>query len=251
MHDGDEILARFHSVLVAEISEHRPDYLQGPFTVAEIYQTLIPYRMHRDRLGVEMNGDYEHVLLRLLSGEGGFLRIESEVAQKEIAEELESNHPDTSIFREFAAVDVRLEPEAIGEIASAPPSDVQEAAGESADEAAEETADTDGSALEDPGEAELELELADDEDDTEEEEEELVDQAVETEVATPAEDAETVDGSSDVECHWCDEALPERDGMKFCPHCGKGLFSRPCPSCGTVLESNWRFCVTCGAEVGA
>ena len=54
-----DVLARFHQALVEEIRSQRPEYLDGPFTVAEIYQNLVPYGSHRDRIGVEMNGDYE------------------------------------------------------------------------------------------------------------------------------------------------------------------------------------------------
>jgi len=105
-----DTLDRSHQVLLQEISESRPEYLTKPFTVAEIYQNLVPYRSHRDRIGVEMNGDYEDILLRLLAGEGDYLVLDSEVARREIHEELESPNPNTGLFRDFAAADVRLNP---------------------------------------------------------------------------------------------------------------------------------------------
>ena len=86
--DTSELLSRFHRALVREIREVRPDYLVESFTVAEIYQNLVPYRSHRDVIGVEMNGDYEDALLRLLAGEGDYLFLESDVARREIREEL-------------------------------------------------------------------------------------------------------------------------------------------------------------------
>ncbi len=99
---------RFHEVLVDEIRRTAPEYLNQPFTVAEIYQSLIPYRTHRDRLGVEQNGDYEAMLLRLLGGEGELLELESEAAQSRIRRELEGKNPNTGLYREYAAVQVRL-----------------------------------------------------------------------------------------------------------------------------------------------
>ena len=108
MNGMGEVLRRFHQILVEEISDKRPEYLDGPFTVAEIYQNLVPYGTHRDRLGVEMNGDYEDALLRLLAGEGGYLALESEHALKQLREELEAANPNTGLYREFAAVDARL-----------------------------------------------------------------------------------------------------------------------------------------------
>jgi hypothetical protein len=103
-----ELLERFHRALIEEIQMQRPEYLTGPFTVAEIYQNLVPYGSHRDRIGVHMNGDYEDALLRLLAGEGGYLVLESEPALRELRAELETPNPNTGLYREFAAVDVRL-----------------------------------------------------------------------------------------------------------------------------------------------
>lgn len=105
---SNQVLERFHRALIEEIQTQRPEYLTGPFTVAEIYQNLVPYGSHRDRIGVEMNGDYEHALLRLLAGEGGYLVLDSEPALEAIRAECDSGNPNTGLYREFAAVDVRL-----------------------------------------------------------------------------------------------------------------------------------------------
>jgi hypothetical protein len=113
--DPNDVLRRFHRALVREIQANSPEHLSAPFSVAEIYQNLVPYRTHRDEIGVEMNADYEHALLRLLAGEGDFLTIESRTARQEIREELESPNPNTGLYRDFAAADVRLNPEKIDE----------------------------------------------------------------------------------------------------------------------------------------
>jgi Double zinc ribbon len=120
MSQGD-VLERFHRALVEEIRNRHPDYLHAPFTVAEIYQNLVPYGTHRDRLGVEMNGDYEDALLRMLAGEGGYLLLESEHALRDLREELRSTNPNTGLYREFAALDVRLNPERVLSPPFAPP----------------------------------------------------------------------------------------------------------------------------------
>ena len=44
MSDDTSILERFHRALVEEIQTQRPEYLTGPFTVAEIYQNLTPHQ---------------------------------------------------------------------------------------------------------------------------------------------------------------------------------------------------------------
>ena len=107
---SNHVLESFHRTLIEEIQMHRPEYLTGPFTVAEIYQNLVPYGSHRDRIGVQMNGDYEDALLRLLAGEGGYLILESEPALRDLREELRTPNPNTGLYREYAAVDVRLNP---------------------------------------------------------------------------------------------------------------------------------------------
>ena len=112
-----DTLGRFHRVLLQEIAESWPEYLTQPFTVAEIYQNLVPYRSHRDLIGVEMNGYYEDILLRLLAGDGDYLLLDSEVARREIRQELENASPNTGLFRDFAAADVRLNPDRVLEAA--------------------------------------------------------------------------------------------------------------------------------------
>jgi hypothetical protein len=57
MHSQTRPIDHFIRVLLEEIERTAPHSGDEPFTVAEIYQSLIPYRTHRDRLGVEMNGD--------------------------------------------------------------------------------------------------------------------------------------------------------------------------------------------------
>jgi hypothetical protein len=254
--DPQEVLRRFHRALLREIRATNPEYLNSPFTVAEIYQHLVPYRTHRDELGVEMNADYEHALLRLLAGEGDYLTIESRSARQEIREELESPNPNTGLYRDFAAADVRLNPEKVdeglGADGSSPASDLdegekegsggpEEAAEEvvsgvnpvevSEDDHVEESAEADG--LVDGGEEEM----------TSEEEhvpEGEAEAAEEEQVATkPPPDT----------CPWCRESLPDRPNMKFCPFCGSNVQLAPCPECGEELELDWRFCIACGTEV--
>jgi hypothetical protein len=215
----DQVLERFHRVLVEEIEAHRPEYLEAPFTVAEIYQNLVPYGTHRDRVGVEMNGDYEHALLRMLAGEGEYLVLESGAALRALREELDSTNPNTGIYREYAAVDVRLNPEQTGAAVSDPEPATEEAP--------------------------LDVEPVD---------EDPVDDLVPVgnlapvapveEVASTA--AEQGEGDS---CSWCRAVLPERPNLNFCPFCGTDVNLVPCAECGGEVEPGWRFCIGCGTEI--
>ena len=204
-------LERFHQALVEEILRTRPLYLSEPFTVAEIYQNLVPYRTHRDRIGVEMNGDYEDVLLRLLAGEGEYLLLESDHARREIKDELGSPNPNTGLYREYAAADVRLNPirmpRDFGTVEPVAPHDPATTEGPSRE----------GGDLPAP-----------------------------IEVEAPA----AARGDPLTACLWCREPLPLRETLNYCPFCGADLHTIPCPNCGEELEVEWRFCVACRTEVG-
>lgn len=281
------IVERLYEALVAEVRRTRPELLQESFTVAEIYQNLIPYRTHRERVGAEMNGDYEHALLRLLAGEGGYVTLESDAAQSRFEEELNSIHPDTGVYRNFAACEVRLHPERLEDLGVSPGS------GETTEGPSASGDDGEGEAVGSPdgNESEADHHEAPDPDRPED--------GVELdlgppEVSGPEIAAETANGSErpeegadvamagdgdgsrgsreDVEagealeepaslpegiddggqpggtCLWCRESLPDRDDLRFCPFCGSSVDLRPCPECGAEVESDWIFCVACGAE---
>ena len=209
MSQANQLLERFHRALLEEIQSQRPEYLTGPFTVAEIYQNLVPYGSHRDRLGVQMNGDYEDALLRLLAGEGGYLILESEHALRDLREELRAPNPNTGLYREYAAVDVRLNPSVLDMTIPDLPSTAE--AHSMADSAPE-------------GDDVVPL---------------GVDPFVAEEQEKPLARA----------CLWCRAELPARDNLNFCPFCGTDLKVVPCGKCGEELDPSWRFCVACGTEV--
>jgi len=226
MSESNHILERFHRALIEEIQTHRPEYLTGPFTVAEIYQNLVPYGSHRDRIGVEMNGDYEDALLRLLAGEGGYLILESEPALRDLKAELDTPNPNTGLYREYAAVDVRLNHTYLDLSAAA----IQESA-----DLMDELNARDPISMADlaPSEA-----VADDL--------AIVPPGVDVFQGGAEAPAQTARLES---CQWCRAELPVRDNLNFCPFCGTDVKVVPCNECGEELEPEWRFCISCGTEV--
>jgi hypothetical protein len=225
MSESERILERFYRALVEEIQTHRPEYLTSPFTVAEIYQNLVPYSTHRDRIGVEMNGDYEDALLRLLAGEGGYLILESEPALRHLRAELRSPNPNTGLYREYAAVDVRLNPTSL---------DLASAAGHGGSDLLEEV----GRRARPSVAALAPAEAARD------------DLAVGPPGVDVFGEAETPRAPTGPRaCQWCRAELPVRENLNFCPFCGTDLKVVPCNRCGEELEPEWRFCIACGAEV--
>lgn len=244
-----EVVDRMYEVLVDEIRSHRPDLLEEPFTVAEIYQNLVPYRTHRDRIGTEMNGDYEHALLRLLAGAGDYVKLESDTARRRFEEELDSVHPDTGIYRNFAACEVRLNPERLP--GGAPGGmDGREDGGAAASAARPDLEEESGAEDEEDGGAGAPVP-------TPEESADPSDRPSSAEASTGdavdegAGTAEGDQGEADDEtvCRWCRERLPPRNDLQFCPFCGSRVDLVPCPDCGTELEQDWLFCVACGTQV--
>jgi len=77
----DDLDRVFHR-LVSNIRHRHAEYLTLPFTVQELYETLIPYRHHRRELGIETNQDYEIAVTRLLSGERDYLQADPEMRDK-------------------------------------------------------------------------------------------------------------------------------------------------------------------------
>ena len=265
----EQVLERFHRALIEEIQTQRPEYLTGPFTVAEIYQNLVPYGSHRDRIGVEMNGDYEDALLRLLAGEGGFLILESEPALRDLRAEIETSNPNTGLYREFAAVDVRLNQarldlsasaiDEISDLAKELDADVPVPMGELAptERAVQNlsllppgadifegqngvpSGEVDGDSGRDTTLDTLGSDRAD-----------LPLGGLQPEFVDP-EPVHAPTAAGGDACPWCRAALPERDDLNFCPYCGTDLDLVPCSGCGQEVESAWRFCVACGTEVDA
>ena len=258
MSQSGEVLERFCDALVQQISVTHPEYLTTPFTVAEIYQDLVPYQSYRDRIGVEMNGDYEDALLRMLTGEGDCLLLDSEAALREMREELAGPNPNTALFHEFAALDVRLHPNRVPPGASTEvEAATSEADGVDAEVAGARAEESDLAVEREVGlEREVELEVAVE---PAPEAPEVVGH-IETAPASPSSSLKGPPPDEPVSteaepspvltvCHWCREDLPVHDSIHFCPFCGSDLRPAPCRECGEAMEARWQFCASCGADV--
>jgi hypothetical protein len=255
----DDLDRVFHR-LVSNIRHRHPEYLTLPFTVQELYETLIPYRHHRRELGIETNQDYEIAVTRLLSGERDYLQADPEMRDK-LQAELASPHADPGGFREFAGAKVSLAPEALRRIraltvpagASGRPtaSATAQGAGQSTSDArqsapasatgSESLAGATGSgaavsSTPTPGgfSATFPLSSA---------------TAGESVRPTPAAISSMLNAAVPEGCPFCSGTLPEGRTVIYCPHCGNNLSVSRCPACGGELEKGWKFCVSCGRSV--
>lgn len=186
-------------------------------TVGDLYQHLVPYRTVRAELGFGELAEYEHALLRLLSGERDYLVVERADVQEEFQRELRTPNPILGIYRDYAEVGVYLNPyapEVPAPDLTAPPA-AAPAAGPTPAMAAALARNGDADA---PG---------------------VVLDVTSPEPARPARPRPK-------SCPGCRTALPPGRDVRFCPFCGKCLAPIPCPECSTVVEPEWKFCVMCG-----
>ncbi|MCI0435751.1 MAG: zinc ribbon domain-containing protein [Gemmatimonadetes bacterium] len=278
----DELVSRVHACLADAMRRTRLDPFGTPVTVAEIYQDLVPYRRIRSAVGFQMNADYEHTLLRLLSGEGGYARLEPSEARDELRAELESPNPNVGLFRKYAACDVWITPAELPPVPDVPavagldpvsddvarPMSPADHGNEEAHRRAADAVAPDSLAPVPPppvsgrdaswggmpaGEWDAEPELLlEDEVDSAEPEIEPAAAAMPTPPAgaskmiEPKSHAPGVAGAASP-CSFCNSALPDGRLIRFCPFCGTDQALRPCGECGEALQTEWRFCIACGA----
>lgn len=230
-------LERMFRLLVGTITATTPDRLTRPFAVADLYQDILPYRLFRRELGLETNQDYELVLTELLSGAGDYLVVGDRMRDV-LTRDLASPNPDSGAFRQFAAEQVTINPDALARVAQAndlrapdviarprggmfdpsvspapagPATVAAPAAGAMSATATPEPASTAGPTA-NPGRG-------------------------------------TVVPAAGESCRFCGGRLPDGRPITYCPHCGQDQTVLHCDACGTELEVGWKFCTTCGRKV--
>ena len=191
-------------------------------TVGDLYQHLVPYRTVRAELGFGELAEYEHALLRLLSGERDYLVVERADVQEEFQRELRTPNPILGIYRDYAEAVLYLNPYAPDLPlldATAPPSaPAQPAPSPALAAALARNGDADAPGV-------------------------VLDLTRSTPSAAPAAPAARARPRS---CPGCRSNLPPGREIRFCPFCGKCLAPIPCPECSSIVEPEWHFCVTCG-----
>ncbi len=248
-------LDRMYRHLVRTIRARFPQCLTQPFDVSELYQTILPYRLHRRELGLETNDDYEITLSELLAGARDYLIVDDRMRDA-LRANLASPNPDPASFKQFATAHVALSPNALRSLEAGPddaprtmavpavtePLTRPTAPSAAAPEPAAPPAPARAPAPAPPPPA-----------------------TVAAASAPPAPGAPTAPtltrASTSTErklvpeagqrCRACDQVLPAGRPITFCPHCGQNLTTVNCPACGSELELEWRFCPSCGRPAAA
>jgi hypothetical protein len=224
---------RMYRHLVRTVRTSFPQYLSQPFEVGELYQTILPYRLHRRELAFETNQDYEIALLELLAGAQGYLVVDDRMRDV-LSTERASVNPDTARIRDFASAHVAFAPEALQKLDGA--------ARASGTQPSLDGASVPRASGSMPGRASTTTPIA---------------AANEPSTSAPSSEGVrratrpvTVPAPGD-QCQFCKGALPPGRAISFCPHCGQDMTVIHCPACGSELERGWKFCVTCGRNAAA
>ena len=233
-------LDRMFRHLVRTIEARHRDYLTGPFEVAELYQTILPYRLHRRELGLETNRDYELTLLELLSGARGYLVVDERMRDS-LRRELVSESPDPSVLRDYASAHVALASDAVRRLDTPEGRD-----GSRAD--VTDSAPSQGTGRQSRPRSASGTTSAQDSGTTPM-------QGATAATVTPRRGTTSQTRTFTVAvtgepCRFCGGSLPAGRQITYGPHCGQNLTVVNCPACGTELELGWGYCTTCGRAVG-
>jgi hypothetical protein len=221
-------LERVFRQLVEVLHARYPAFIEQPFEVGELHQSILPYRYYRRELAVPTNDEYELLMLELLSGAGGYLVVGDRMREA-LERELRAQVPDTSVFRQFATEQVSISPAALRALEgwTDGPSAGHRAASALRDRitgrlaAIEPDRDMRTGAGQ-PGMRER-----------------------------PLRPPEPGSRDDQAHCRYCTRGLPPGRVITFCPSCGQNLAIVTCPACNAEIEAGWRFCVVCGRPTGA
>lgn len=103
-------LAAFHRLLVAVLARTAPERFQTGCTIAEIRDTLLPYRLHRRALGVDSVEDYDALLLQLAAGDDALAECEDAAVAKLLKVERAGSNPDLLMLRTHGSARLLLDP---------------------------------------------------------------------------------------------------------------------------------------------
>ena len=208
----------------------------GPIVVSDLLDRVLPYRLARRLLGIDISEDYEALLLRLLAGEEDLVSVlprdAAELARTTIATKL----PDLNVLQQLRSAEVTVTTATVarleGVLQMPPPRHLEETPALDSDETDiiplpvnRIVADAIRVALEAP--------------------------PADTPAGPPPEFLTKVQFTAPAASCWsCSEALPEGRSAKFCPLCGADQRQLACKSCGGLLERHWKHCPDCGVALG-
>lgn len=267
-------LIRFVKRLVEVLEARDPAGVHRPLSVADLRETVFPYRTQRSSLGLTSAEDYDLLVLRLVAEEDDFVRTYPPESAGRARDEAGQINPNLDLVEELGEATIQIGAtalariqalveevetpglefldvaDALGVSATPPPNPVAHGPERVPEHAPSGPAPAPVVAtsfsVRDP-----EPELADFEPIAE-----TIDIDVEP-VLAPVLPVEPIPPAIPVPppvpppltCRACHATLPDRRAIMFCPFCGQRQGAATCARCGTELELGWRHCVECGQAV--
>jgi predicted RNA-binding Zn-ribbon protein involved in translation (DUF1610 family) len=220
----------------------------GPVGIDDLLDRVLPYRVARRLLGIDISEDYEALVLRLVAGEEGLAIALPDEAGEMARTTMSDKLPDLDVLRLLRSAAITLTDDAIGRLGEASFGGARAEADAKwnrpdTGNASSPVKDADESATTKPDVVVIPLPTA------------ARDQ---TRVAMPP----VPDGpppaylTAPVEfvppersCWSCGDELPAERAVKFCPFCGADQRSPACAACGTAVERTWKHCPECGQKL--
>jgi hypothetical protein len=207
MDDLDRLAFR----LARTIRQRFPQLRDHGFSLTDLEETLLPFRDARRELADTGTDAWEISMLRLVSGERGYLETD-QALRDACRNALTLPSPTMALVRSWASSSISLGATAlrVGDERVSGPVAATGVAQHGARPGSPGSPDVAGA-------------------------------------STPSSARETPTRSAkQCGCRYCGGRLPDARTVTFCPHCGLDLTKRQCPACSSRLEVQWRFCVTCG-----
>ena len=223
-------LERLFHLIVTNLAAADPARLHHPIAVADLPRSVVPYRSSRRILGVVTSEEYEHLLLRLVGGEGGYAETSPAESLARFRAELAEPNPDLGVLAAEGHATILLAAQQVAFVLGGR----AERSFEPPAVAAEPSAFAAPPRFVQP--EPLAVPLPDPEP-----------EPALPEVPGPEPEPEWETRPSDAEvCSYCGGSLPTGRVVHFCPHCGQHLSALRCPRCQAEVEFGWRHCIACG-----
>jgi hypothetical protein len=231
-------LERLFRRLVDNLIAIDPARLHRPIALADLLNSIIPYRTNRRSLSIDAAEDYDMLVLRLCAGESGFVQMSSEDLAQLFRDQVASPNPDLGILREHPRAELMLCTEPLAH-ALGPGPEEQFAPPEEAEPPPEPPP----AAVPPPLDTARRLPF------TAEPSSPAVVLPPPPRIVADVELPPPKRAESRPRCSFCGGSLPTGRAVNFCPHCGQNQSMTRCPNCQAELEIGWRHCVSCGHYV--
>ncbi len=226
------------------LSAQQAGALARPIEVGEILETLVPYRSARRDGLLDTNDDYLHAVMQLLAGERGYI-FADDLMQDDLKNELTALNPDLGVLNTYRTAKVRIASTPAEAVLAGDTTIDLHATTPTTPTAPRGVARTSAEVV---GQPRISPPVA-----TKRVSAEVSVSASVSATVTPTSSAAAAkpvaapaDESATSVCPYCSKDITTDRPLKYCPHCGINLRIRRCPGCSAEMESEWKFCVTCG-----